>query len=665
MKLFRSSKNKKKTSKPESVDPMLGNAVPPSETPALPQQPYHQQPFQAPPVHGGPPGPSQSTVHIPLSPPPLPPPPPPPPPEWLPVEGNAGISPGPPGPPGFPPRLLSPNPTQHYHPPPNIVVNQHYYITAGPPLHAADTRQGGKALGGGPLGKTQLYLGSVVNLATDLLPMNVPHFFDDGLSPWHASSSHLLNQGAAFYDQLSSKFDNVLTSIDRDRYTGNEGELFSYGPSTTPRPSPNTRKDAIASRPKETKRDRPSGQTTNMAARLISGSYFARVDLYANSKLPPDLPPVRLYISTYPLLSLAARYSNRVYQQPRGAERFAHIDADWRAGTKAMVIKSVSMDNVNTIVFAIRGTATFMDWAVNLNMAPTSPVGFLDDLGNFCHAGFLSVARRMIRPVAARLRQLLEEDPSRASYSLLITGHSAGGAVAALLYSHMLATSPQASSELNSLTDCFHRIHCVTFGTPPVSLLPLTKPDRKGLRNSLFLSFVNEGDPVVRADKAYVKSLLDLFSSPAPAVEAVATRSNRATGDAKPAPRKEASTNSLRAYKSAKSNKSRHDMSKTHQGHGHTDAGRRGPSRQKPVWKVPPSTLSNAGRLIVLRSGDPRARLTGKQTVEERLREGVVAQFTTDEQLRGVIWGDPVCHVMSLYASRIETLAIGAVMVDE
>ena len=111
------------------------------------------------------------------------------------------------------------------------------------------------------------------------------------------------------------------------------------------------------------------------------------------------------------------------------------MDGSWRTGTKTMVIKSVPMDYMNTIVFAIRGTATFMDWAVNLNMEPVSPVGFLDDPDNLCHAGFLSVARKMIVPVARRLRQLLEEDPSRASYSLLITGHSAGGAVAALLYS--------------------------------------------------------------------------------------------------------------------------------------------------------------------------------------------------------------------------------------
>jgi hypothetical protein len=80
---------------------------------------------------------------------------------------------------------------------------------------------------------------------------------------------------------------------------------------------------------------------------------------------------------TYPLLCLAAQYSERVYTRPAGQERDTHVDADWKMGTKAMVIKSVPMDDMNTIVFAIRGSQTFMDWAVNLNSAPAAPNGFL------------------------------------------------------------------------------------------------------------------------------------------------------------------------------------------------------------------------------------------------------------------------------------------------
>ena len=179
-----------------------------------------------------------------------------------------------------------------------------------------------------------------------------------------------------------------------------------------------------------------------------------------------------------------------------------------------MVIKSVPIADVNCIVFAIRGSQTFIDWAVNLNSAPISPLDFLDDPGNLCHSGFLSVARKMIKPVAARLRSLLEEDPNRSTCSLLMTGHSAGGAVASLLYTHMLAEHTR--SELNILTGCFRRIHCITFGTPPISLLPLTKPSSSRYKKSLFMSFINEGDPVPRADKAYIRSLLQLYTSAHP-----------------------------------------------------------------------------------------------------------------------------------------------------
>ena len=80
---------------------------------------------------------------------------------------------------------------------------------------------------------------------------------------------------------------------------------------------------------------------------------------------------------SYPLLCLAAQYSQRVYTKPAGKEKEAHVDANFRMGNKAMVIKSVPIDDMNTIVFAIRGSQTFMDWAVNVNAAPVAPDDFL------------------------------------------------------------------------------------------------------------------------------------------------------------------------------------------------------------------------------------------------------------------------------------------------
>jgi hypothetical protein len=273
-----------------------------------------------------------------------------------------------------------------------------------------------------------------------------------------------------------------------------------------------------------------------------------------------------------------------------------------------MVVKSLPIDDMNTIVFAIRGTQSFIDWAVNVHTAPTSPSGFLDDPSNCCHSGFLSVARKMVITVAERLRNLLEEDPSRMSYSLVLTGHSAGGAVATLLYLHMLSESPAVESELTYLRGCFRHIHCVTFGAPPISLRPL-QPSPAALRSgSLFFAFINEGDPVARADKGYFLSLLDLYVSPAP--------------------------------------------------------DDRNQQRAPIYWRMPVSTLALAGRLIVLR---PREQWSGRPVVVAPPvpggpptlppRENVDACGVTDTELRGVVFGDPVMHFMDLYSRRIDAIA--------
>ncbi|RGP66874.1 lipase class 3 [Fusarium longipes] len=444
------------------------------------------------------------------------------------------------------------------------------------------------------------FTGSMANLAKEA----APQLYDEGLSAWHGCTQ-IAQSTNALYD----RFNDIMTLIDHEKLCGNENKLFNCAPV----------QDHHVDDKGAHKKKHKDKQSCSVASSVVSGNYFSKVEQYANSKLPMDLHPLSLHMPTWPLLCLAAQYSQRVYEKPSGSERDAHVSSDWLAGPRQTCIKSVSVDNRGTIVFAIRGTASFMDWAVNLKSVPISPANFLDDPGNLCHAGFLSVAKKMIKPVAARLRQLLQEDPARSAYSLLITGHSAGGAIASLLYSHMVAQTSEAKSELNVLTEHFKRVHCITFGAPPVSLLPLSKPDAPSLRKSVFLSFVNEGDPVVRADKAYVKSLLDLLSSSPPS--------------------------SSSHHKDTKSKQRSRSSSRT----------------KKPKWKVPACTLSNAGRIVVLRSGNPHAKPKDRKTVKERLEEGVVAVTCSEEDLREVIWGDPVCHLMNLYAERIQVLAIRSV----
>lgn len=361
------------------------------------------------------------------------------------------------------------------------------------------------------------------------------------------------------------------------------------------------------------------------------------------------------YMPTYPLICLAAQYSERAYTRPTPHEREAHVAANWRAGTKAMVLKSLPLDDMNTVVFAIRGSQTFMDWAVNFRPAPTSPTGFLDDPGNLCHAGFLYVAKQMIAPVASRLRTLLQENPSRSNCSLLITGHSAGGAVAALLYAHMMSSSPAAQSELSHLTGFFKRVHCITFGAPPVSLLPLKKPADRQRRKSLFYGFVNEGDPVARADRKVVGSLIRLYGAGAPVVvggniggtgggQSPYGTSNHGSAkwNSKHSKYFSGLGSAITLPKPNKHHNNGRPNSYPHHNHHHT--------HQLPTWPIPPSTLSTAGRIVVLRQ---RPGTSGEQNIE--------AVTVEDEQLREVVFGDPLMHGMRVYRERVEGLAVRAV----
>ena len=168
----------------------------------------------------------------------------------------------------------------------------------------------------------------------------------------------------------------------------------------------------------------------------------------------------------------------------------------------------------------------------------------------------------------------------------------------------------------------FKRIHCITFGAPPISLLPLNKPAKERYKKSLFLSFINEGDPVPRADRAYVRSLLALYASPAPGgncltslMPVTVTPRFKLLPGYKPPLQKAGSA----------------------------------PVVTAPVWDVPSGALSNAGRLVALR------------TIETGGEDDVRAEITCDQELRKVVFGDPMMHMMMAYARRIEILATKAV----
>ncbi|EZF71668.1 hypothetical protein H105_06128 [Trichophyton soudanense CBS 452.61] len=412
-------------------------------------------------------------------------------------------------------------------------------------------------------------------------------------------------------DMLSDKLDEVINHMDMQVFSGRERDLYldvDAGPAGP---------DAAS----KTSSGRSFLRSSTSASHKTN--YFAKAYHYANSRLPPRLVPLNLFISTWPLLCLAAQSSQSAYNRPSPVERETHVEGDPYLGTKAMVIKSVALDHMNLIVFAVRGTtrSSFTDWATNMNAEPATPTGFLDDPGNLCHAGFLSVARKMVRPVAMRLEQLLAENPARSKFSLVITGHSAGGAVASLLYAHILSSTLR--SELIYLRDRFKRIHCFTFGSPPVSLLPINKPSDPRYAKWLFYTFVNEGDPVCRADKPYIRSLINLYKAPIPSTQG--SRSRSSTTSSKPS--------KLAFLKDRRESTDKSDF------------------ETEVTWPIPSPILTLPGCLIVLR-GDKH---------NPRDKDVVEAYLTNNEQMAGVVFGDVMMHMMILYERRIQLLATDAV----
>lgn len=166
-----------------------------------------------------------------------------------------------------------------------VVVNQHYYING---QHAqSSTQEGG---GGNPYAHNQAkFGGSVANLARGLGA--VPSC-SDGLSAWYGYSANLVTSTISTCDEIAYRLNNVLTMIDGEHLKGHEMDLFSYRQpvAVAERPRWEEGNPAKKSRGRDRDRDRDTrpekSPATDVAASVVRGNYFSKVEQYANSKLP-------------------------------------------------------------------------------------------------------------------------------------------------------------------------------------------------------------------------------------------------------------------------------------------------------------------------------------------------------------------------------------------
>ncbi|KAF1962259.1 alpha/beta-hydrolase [Byssothecium circinans] len=316
---------------------------------------------------------------------------------------------------------------------------------------------------------------------------------------------------------------------------------------------------------------------------------------------------------------------------------------------KAMHVRLFGADLDNNgsltpvVVVAIRGTASVRDWSVNFNHSSNNHTQAGDFLGETpekstykVHSGYLESAIQSVSALEeAILRLLLDQSLTRflEPPQLLFTGHSAGGAVASILYAHLnnrnqhclsstqnLYSKPgqPTSSPLQKLHTKFSSIHLITFGAPPVTTpsIPLPLNGSSASSNAACYAIINEGDPIPRADDAYIDALLRLFVYVPPAT-----------------PTLPASNPSASQLSSLGSQLSAVQLSDSNQ--------------PGPRYELPRPQLRNAGQILLLRGPGSMRSASYLPVFWNTPKEG--SQGALEEML----FANPAMHHMLKYLERL------------
>lgn len=85
-------------------------------------------------------------------------------------------------------------------------------------------------------------------------------------------------------DLISTKFNSVITSIDGEQFGGDEQELVI----------PDDAQSGVRGGWGVGSRQVSRGANRAISTAVVGTNYFAKANLYANSRLPPNLPPLQL-----------------------------------------------------------------------------------------------------------------------------------------------------------------------------------------------------------------------------------------------------------------------------------------------------------------------------------------------------------------------------------
>ncbi|KAF8243668.1 alpha/beta-hydrolase [Wilcoxina mikolae CBS 423.85] len=261
-----------------------------------------------------------------------------------------------------------------------------------------------------------------------------------------------------------------------------------------------------------------------------------QTERFVNSSIPDGLfGPWECTKSTAALVHMAAICSKAVYQKELPC--LPNYSVDISLSIEASAIGSVKETTVYlinnnrssgaapSIVIAVRGSKGFFDWVVNTNCDMEDASDIIDMMvlnhvscttagstSLLAHSGLLNAAKILVSKLVGDISSLLAMLPK--NVRVIFTGHSAGGAVAQILYAHFLTYSFTKYDFLDVSTT---ELSVITFGSPPIFSCPLTpilQSIPSGLRGSgVCLAIAICGDPLVRMDAAYGRVLLGQYAS--------------------------------------------------------------------------------------------------------------------------------------------------------
>ncbi|KAF5588517.1 hypothetical protein FPANT_6592 [Fusarium pseudoanthophilum] len=162
-------------------------------------------------------------------------------------------------------------------------------------------------------------------------------------------------------------------------------------------------------------------------------------------------------------------------------------------------------EDTNTLFVSIRGTSCKTDHLVNFNRNQKDSASVFAFPGIkeqiYAHSGFLACAATLLPWLTEEIiRQVTVDDGLK---DIVFTGHSAGGAVAAMSFLHFVCHCP---SELSNA-----KFSLITFGAPPVTSTNITELARSLPQTRHIYAVVNEHDLVPRVDQSYITSIISLY----------------------------------------------------------------------------------------------------------------------------------------------------------